>query len=75
MNEKRSHTSNTLRAPPSPLTGGQWVGGGVEIMKGGNRGEEMLAADRADKKVENGRKDKKRPQTLATQGRGNAKGL
>lgn len=51
------------------------MGRGAEIKEGDNRGEEMADADRAGKKGENGRKEKKRPKTLATQGRGSARAL
>lgn len=74
MNEKRSHTLNTLGVPPSTQTGGQWAGG-AEIKEGDNRGEGVADADRAEKKGEKGRKERKRPKTLATQGRRNARAL
>lgn len=44
----------------------------MEIKEGDNRGEGMVDTDRAEKKRENGRKEK-RPKTLATQGKGNAR--
>lgn len=64
MNEKRSHTLNTLGVPPSPQTGGQWAGRGErEIKEGDNRGEGMVDADRAEERRrgerENGRKRKR----------------
>ena len=72
MNVKRSHTLNTLGVPPSPQTGGQWVGG-EEIKEGDNRGEGVVDADRAEKK--RGEWEKRKEETLATQGRGNARAL
>lgn len=54
------------------------MGRGAEIKEGDNRGEGMVDADRGREKRgggENGRKEKKRPKTLATQGRGNARAL
>lgn len=72
--EKEPHTEHIKGPTISPDKG--TMGRGVQIKKGDNRGEEMVAADRTDKKkVENGWKEKKRPKTLATQGRGIAKPL
>lgn len=51
------------------------MSGGAEIKEGDNRGEELVDADRAEKRGENGRKEKKRPKTLATQGKGNMRAL
>lgn len=52
------------------------MGRGVEIKEGDNRGEEMVDADRTDKKSGKWEiKKEKRPKTLATQGRGKAKAL
>lgn len=72
MNEKRSHTLNTLGVPPSLQTEGQWARG-AEIKEGDNRGEGVVDADRAEKKGE-GEKRKEEAQDTGHTGQEERKG-
>ena len=65
MNEKRSHTLNTLGVPPSPQTGGQWVGGRPD--KGGWK-QGWKSGWRWSAGEKRGGKERKRPGTAGHRG-------